>query len=171
MGMGGAPLSGMPTILVGGTTGDATGSVSGLVVDPASRKRGRETSEGLGFGDSGNQHPFMCTECRASFSNEKSLFSHMRAHHNHPWKGAYAPPIFTWDEFADMGLLNLEEGQAEQQVEQVAQETTLAVVGVQQARNQSIEQPQTLEGQVQYSLPDLNRSPSEEGNGNGNGNN
>ncbi|KAI5683979.1 hypothetical protein M9H77_05207 [Catharanthus roseus] len=157
-GLGRTPPHDMHTITVGssGGSGNAIGSVGGIILDGASPKRVREVNESLivGGDERGDHGQFKCNLCNKEFGSNKKFFGHMRTHTDRNWKGAFPPPTFSRQEFTDTGLLNPEKGEEDQ--------------GEQEAEH--IVQPQTLEDTGQYRVPDLNLPPSEEDSGSGNQN-
>ncbi|VFQ88211.1 unnamed protein product [Cuscuta campestris] len=43
----------------------------------------------------------VCDTCGAVYPTEKAMFGHLRSHKERLWRGAYCPPSFSMDEFAE----------------------------------------------------------------------
>nr|GMD32597.1 hypothetical protein Iba_chr09bCG9750 [Ipomoea batatas] len=49
----------------------------------------------------GQAGDFTCEICGARYPTEKALFGHLRCHKDRGWRGAFRPPTFTMEEFAE----------------------------------------------------------------------
>nr|GMC62556.1 CCR4-NOT transcription complex subunit 3 [Ipomoea batatas] len=64
-------------------------------IAPAGQAVGEIAPAGQAVGD------FACEVCGARYPTEKAMFGHLRCHKNRGWRGAFSPPTFTIEEFAE----------------------------------------------------------------------
>nr|GMC62563.1 protein VASP homolog [Ipomoea batatas]GME10069.1 protein VASP homolog [Ipomoea batatas]GME10074.1 protein VASP homolog [Ipomoea batatas] len=64
-------------------------------IAPAGQAGGEIAPAGQAVGD------FACEVCGARYPTEKAMFGHLRCHKNRGWRGAFSPPTFSMEEFAE----------------------------------------------------------------------
>lgn len=67
---------------------------------------------------------FVCDICHARYPTEKAMFGHLRCHKDRAWRGAFSPPTFSMEEFAEYQE-HLVKSEEEQLREIEAEETAL----------------------------------------------
>lgn len=99
----------------------------------------------------GNGH--VCTICGRVFPTPRGLFGHLRSHPNRGWRGAFPPPVFDQDEFADVpGRANIQGGN------NAGGQGNVGHAGIDINQPPAAEEP----GPPAYLLPDLNNPPPPE---------
>ncbi|XP_009766700.1 uncharacterized protein [Nicotiana sylvestris] len=101
-----------------------------------------------------------CVVCHKDFHSIKALFGHMNSHPNRGWKGAYPPPTFNREEFADLHAQMQQ--QEEQEVVRNAGDPVVEEVPPERrdvVPDLNVAEPAVGEG---YRLPDLNLPPPAE---------
>ncbi|CAH9105913.1 unnamed protein product [Cuscuta europaea] len=66
----------------------------------------------------------VCETCGAVFATERAMFGHLRCHKDRGWRGAYCPPTFSMDEFAEYKHLLVKS--EEEQMREIEAEKALA---------------------------------------------
>ncbi|CAH9098430.1 unnamed protein product [Cuscuta epithymum] len=66
----------------------------------------------------------VCETCGAVFPTERAMFGHLRCHRDRGWRGAYRPPTFSMDEFAEYKHLLVKS--EEEQMREIEAERALA---------------------------------------------
>ncbi|XP_031107730.1 uncharacterized protein C11orf96 homolog [Ipomoea triloba] len=94
---------------------------------------------------------FACEVCGARYPTEKAMFGHLRSHKDRGWRGAFRPPTFTIEEFAEYQE-HLVKPEEEQLREIEAEERVVLDVDL-NAEVAPVEE---------FILPDLNLSPPDE---------
>ncbi|KAM7529513.1 hypothetical protein LguiB_032923 [Lonicera macranthoides] len=99
----------------------------------------------------GNDH--VCTICGRVFPTPRGLFGHLRSHPNRAWRGAFPPPVFDQDEFADVpGQVNIQGG------DNAGGQGNVGHAGIDINQPPAAEEPDP----APYLLPDLNNPPPPE---------
>nr|GMC59808.1 protein VASP homolog [Ipomoea batatas]GME10073.1 protein VASP homolog [Ipomoea batatas] len=100
---------------------------------------------------------FACEICGARYPTEKAMFGHLRCHKDRGWRGAFSPPTFSMEEFAEYQE-HLVKPEEEQLREIEAEERAAAGQRVVLDVDLNVEVAPVEE----FILPDLNLPPPEE---------